>query len=102
MKNLNDVSETTPPTLDAVSIKFLGLIMREWLFGVRALLHSLDLCIEHIPRAKVIHLANASLNLTTVVRPVRFPVQAGRAPGGATICLADKCIPAVEILQARC
>ena len=32
---------------------------------------------------------------------VRFPVQAGRAPDGATISLADKSIPIVEVLQAR-
>ena len=32
---------------------------------------------------------------------VRFPVQASRAPDGATICLADKSIPIVEVLQAR-
>lgn len=49
----------------------------------------------------MIHLANASLNLTTVVGSVWFPIQAGRAPYGATVCLADKCIPAVEVLQAR-
>ena len=49
----------------------------------------------------MIHLPNASLSLTTVVRSVRFPVQAGSAPRGATICLTDKGIPAVEILQAR-
>ena len=49
----------------------------------------------------MIHLANASPNLTTVVRSIRFPVQAGRAPIRATICLADKCVSAVEALQAR-
>lgn len=49
----------------------------------------------------MIHLAYASLDLTTMMRSVRFPIQAGRAPNRATICLADKCIPTVEVLQAR-
>lgn len=57
--------------------------------------------IEHLPRAEVIHLADASPNFTTMVRTVRFPIQAGRAPIRATICLADECIPAVEVLQPR-
>lgn len=56
---------------------------------------------EHLPRAEMIHLADASPNLTTMVCSVRFPVQAGRAPIRATIRLADECIPVVEVLQAR-
>ena len=36
-----------------------------------------------------------------MMRSVWFPIQAGRAPNRATICLTDKCIPAVEVLQAR-
>lgn len=49
----------------------------------------------------MVHLANASLNLATVVRSIWFPIQAGRAPDGTAICLADKCRSAVEVLQAR-
>lgn len=49
----------------------------------------------------MIHLANASLDLTTVMCSVRFPVQAGRAPLRAPISLTDECIPGVEVLQAR-
>ena len=49
----------------------------------------------------MIHLADTSLDLTTVMCSVRFPVQAGRAPLRAPIVLTDECIPGVEVLQAR-
>ena len=48
----------------------------------------------------MIHLAYASLDLTTVMRSVWFPIQASRTPDRATICLTHKYIPAVEVLQA--
>ena len=49
----------------------------------------------------MIHLANASLNLTTMMCSIRFPVQAGRAPIRAPVCLTNECIPGIEVLQAR-
>ena len=66
--------------------------------GIGTRLNIVNLFTRELPRAEVIHLANASLNLTTMVSSIWFPIQAGRTPRGTTIRLADKHISFVEAL----
>lgn len=47
----------------------------------------------------MVHLPHASVNLTTVVRSIRLKLTACRAPGRASVLLADKNILGVKALE---
>lgn len=85
MKNLNDVSETTPPTLYPISEDQLARTPCQFP--------------TDIPRAEMVHLPHTSVNLAAMVRSVRFELTACRAPGWTPILLADKDILCVEALK---
>ena len=82
MKNLKDVSDTTPPTLEPIS----NAAENE------------DLQI-HIPGTKMVHLAHAAVNLPAMVRSVCLKLIASRAIRGPTIFLANEDILGVEALE---
>jgi hypothetical protein len=81
MKNLNDFSDTTPPTLEA----------SETLFLIKD---------DSLPGAEVIHFSDTPVYLSTMMGSIGFIIAAFGAINGPAVRLTDKNVSFIELLQS--
>lgn len=84
-KNLNEVSETTPPTLAQCESSPSLFDLKLSCAKTR---QSRNSKVYYWPRTELIHFSNTSINLATMMRFIWFEIQTGRAPCRVSIIFA--------------